>query len=86
MLKKFRQISEGYFKAFVESLGMLDQVTKDMAIKRLFKCYDCPIRDGSYCSSGKTAPDVNGKNVNGCGCVIEVAALVEDKECPRGLW
>jgi len=83
---KLKQIAEGWTNSFLNTLGLLDETTKQTAEARMGICLECPVRTNNICDVHKTRLDISGKEFKGCGCFIDKKTLCTNCVCPGGFW
>lgn len=87
VLRKVREITDGWFNVAKDMLGDLEPEIKAMAEKRLKICENCPVRGEYTCDSEKCAPHVRTGVVK-CGCSCPLIAKTKSRYsfCPLGKW
>jgi len=81
-----KDIAEGWFNKFLDSLNLLDEETKKIGKKRVSICKSCPVRTGNTCDVEKTHRSKKGNKFHGCGCNIEAKVLCVGCQCPGEFW
>ena len=70
-MSQLNEIYQGW-----KNLLFKNEEIEPLAEERSKICFDCPIRDGDYCS----------KKLGGCGCYLEAKIRSKDSKCPKGKW
>ena len=85
-MKFLKDIGEGYYNSWLQYRGTLDPAISKMGEQSISICVVCPVRTGIICNPMIESISADNKRFRGCNCVIPVAVLAPNKQCPGGYW
>jgi hypothetical protein len=86
-MSKAKEIFDGFFNLVKKEINVLDDNTKQLAIKRSEICKACPANIDSKCSKKVMIKDlISNKKVQGCGCYLPSKVLSPTSQCPANKW
>lgn len=85
--KEVKNIVDGFTELAKDTVGLVDEETKEMAVKRFRHCVSCTVRTNSVCDQYKEGINIEtGESTFGCGCILNAKTLAKDSECPLKKW